>query len=176
MTRRSLRQSGFSLAELLVTSLIFGIGLLGLAALQVSTLRSNSGGRNRVTAAALAEGCLGAIQTEGSMSWSIAAGVMGTPNYTGVRVYTGANATGTFGTFDLNGFPVVAGDPTQVFSVGWVRLAPTAATPTLAITNMNLNEYVVTVTWQDQAVDAQGTAMDPTSLSLSRLVRYGVQP
>lgn len=172
MIRRSPRQSGFSLVELLVTALIFGIGLLGLAALQVSTLRSNSGGRNRVTAASLAEGCLSAIQAEGSLSWSYAANVQGFGTaYAGVRDYTGAPA-GTFGTFDVNGQPVSALAPTQVFTVDWVRLAPTTATPKANITGMNMNEFVVRVNWQDQATAADGTALAASTLTLSRLVRY----
>ncbi len=173
MIRRSSRQSGFSLVELLVTALIFGIGLLGLAALQVSTLRSNSGGRNRVTAASLAEGCLSAIQAEGSLSWSYAAEVMGKGvPYPVARVYTGGTANATFGNYDVNGLPVAAADPNRIFLVDWVRLAPTAATPKSAITGMNMNEFVVTVTWQDQAADAQGAALAATTLSLSRLIRY----
>ncbi|MBP1772568.1 MAG: hypothetical protein H6P99_1731 [Holophagaceae bacterium] len=177
MSRRPSRQSGFSLAELLVTALIFGIGLLGLAALQVSTLRSNSGGRNRVTAAALAEGCLGAIQAEGSLSWSFAAGVMGSSAvYAGARPYTGGATNGTFGSFDVNGQRVVAGDPSRTFVVTWARLNPTAATPKAAITNMNMNEFVVTVTWTDQAKAADGVTDLTSTLTLSRLIRYGVQP
>ncbi len=175
MTRRPPRQSGFSLVELLVTALIFGIGLLGLAALQVSTLRSNSGGRNRVTAASLAEGCMSAIQAEGSLSWSYAANVQGIGTaYTGLRNYTGGPANGTFGTgsFDINGQPVVALAPTQVFTVNWARLAPTTATPKANITGMNMNEFVVTVNWQDQATAADGTALAASAMTLSRLVRY----
>lgn len=174
MSRRPSRQSGFSLAELLVTALIFGIGLLGLAALQVSTLRSNSGGRNRVTAAALAEGCLGAIQSEGSLSWSFAAGVMGpTATFSGARAYTGGTTNGTFGSFDVSGQRVVAGDPTQVFVVNWTRLNPTTATPSAPITGMNMNEFVVTVTWKDQAKAADGvTDLADSTLTLSRLIRY----
>lgn len=172
MVRRSSRQSGFSLAELLVTALIFGIGLLGLAALQVSTMRSNAGGRNRVTAAALAEGCLSAAQAEGSLSWSYAAGVMGpTAAYAGARPYTGGTASGTFGTFNVDGLPVVATDPTKIFDVRWIRLS-TTATPSAAITGMNMNEFVVTVTWQDQAVGADGTPFPQSTMSLSRLIRY----
>jgi prepilin-type N-terminal cleavage/methylation domain-containing protein len=178
MSRPSFRQSGFSLVELLVTALIFAIGLLGLAALQVSTARSNSGGRNRVTATSLAEGCLSAIQAEGSMSWSFAAGALGTASkFAGTRVFTGGTANNDFGFFDINGQPVVKGDPTQVFQVAWVRLNPTAATPSQTITNMNLNEFVVTVTWTDQAKAADGTDLTNTQrLVLSRLIRYGVQP
>lgn len=179
MSRRSVRQSGFSLVELLVTSLIFAIGLLGLAALQVATLRSNSGGRNRVTATSLAEGCLSAIQAEGSMSWSFASGALGAAStFTGTRVFTGgagAIAKTDFGYFDINGQPVVKGDPTQVFQVSWLRLAFTDATPQIAITNMNLSEFVVTVTWTDQATAADGTNLiGSNNLILSRLIRYGV--
>lgn len=178
MSRRSFRQSGFSLVELLVTSLIFAIGLLGLAALQVSTLRSNSGGRNRVTATSLAEGCLSAIQAEGSMSWSFASGALGaTSKFTGTRVYTGATVNNDFGFFDINGQAVVKGDPTQVFQVSWLRLNDTAATPDLTITNMDMKEFVVTVTWTDQAKAADGLDLtNSNNLILSRLIRYGVQP
>lgn len=172
MIRHSPRQSGFSLAELLVTALIFGIGLLGLAALQVSTLRSNTGGRNRVTASALAEGCLSAIQAEGSLSWSYAAGVMGSSvAYGGTKTYTSGPATDSFGNFDINGLPVLAADPTRIFQVNWARLSSTA-TPTAPITGMDMYEFVVTVTWQDQAADAKGVALPATTLTLSRLIRY----
>jgi len=177
MHRRSTPQGGFSLIELMVTALIFGIGLLGLAALQVSTLRSNSGGRNRVTASALAEGCLSAIQAEGSLTWSFAAGVQGpTVVFAGARAFTqGGTANGTYGVFDVSGQRLVAGDPNQVFSVGWVRRPATAATPSAPITGMNMNEYVVTVTWRDQAKAADGvTDLAPSTLTISRLIRYGV--
>ena len=172
MTRRSSRQSGFSLVELLVTALIFGIGLLGLAALQVSTLRSNSGGRNRFTAAALAEGCLSAIQAEGSMSWTFAAGIRGKGvPYPVAREYTG-KANGAFGSFDVNGLPTVVGDPTTVFTVNWARNAAGSPSPKAPITGMDLREFVVTVIWQDQAVDAAGGALPPSTMTMSRLIRY----
>lgn len=175
MMHRASRQSGFSLVELLVTALIFGIGLLGLASLQVSTIRSNAGGRNRVTAAFLAEGCLSAIQAEGSLTWSYAAGVMGSSTtFAGPRTYTTAATNGTFGTFDVNGQQTPSGSPTQVFSVGWVRRA-TNATPSAPITSMNMNEFVVTVTWTDQVKAADGvTNLAASTMTISRLIRYGV--
>lgn len=173
MMPRASRQSGFSLVELLMTALIFGIGLLGLAALQVSTIRSNAGGRNRFTATALAEGCLSSIQAEGNNSWIYAAGIRGTGvAYPSARTYTGGNAAGPFGTFDINGLPVAAGDPATVFTVRWAKNNATDATPKAPIMGMDLREFVVTVTWQDQAVDAAGGAMPMSTMSMSRLIRY----
>lgn len=172
MTSGSPRQSGFSLVELLVTALIFGIGLLGLAALQVATVRGNSGGRNRFTATSLAEGCLSAAQAEGSISWSYAAGFNGAAaTYPIARVYTGATG-GTFGTFDVNGLPVDVADPSKVFTVTWVRREAGAPSPKAPITGMELREFVVDVVWQDQSVDAAGGALPVTHLSMSRLIRY----
>lgn len=164
MKPRASRQQGFSLVELLVTALIFAIGLLGLAVLQVSTLRANSGGRNRFTATSLAEGCMSAIQAEGANSWAYASGIVGNGKaYPGPKVYTGGNLNGPFGTFDINGQPVVAASPTQVFTVSWVQKAVGTQVPNGGIAGMNLREFVVTVAWTDQA---------PATLSMSRLIRY----
>ena len=174
MKPRASRQQGFSLVELLVTALIFAIGLLGLAVLQVSTLRANSGGRNRFTATSLAEGCMSAIQAEGANSWAYASGISGNGAAypVALRVYTGATLHGTFGTFDVNGQPVAAGSATQVFTVKWVQNAAGAQVPGNAIAGMNMREFVVTVSWTDQATSAAGTNMTASSMSMSRLIRY----
>jgi prepilin-type N-terminal cleavage/methylation domain-containing protein len=174
MNLRASREKGFSLVELLVTALIFGIGMLGLAALQVSTLRSNTGGRNRFTATSLAEGCMSAIQAEGAMSWAYATGIQGGgAPYPLTRIYTGTSpTTGTFGTFDVNGQPVAAGSPTAVFTVKWTQNAQSSQVPSAAITGVNLREFVVKVTWQDQLTSASGTTLAASSMSMSRLIRY----
>jgi len=48
------RSSGFSLIEVLVAVLVFSIGLLGLAALQVASVRTNQSAAYRSTAVGLA--------------------------------------------------------------------------------------------------------------------------
>jgi hypothetical protein len=67
---------------------------------------------------------------------------------------------------------VVAGDPNTVFVVTWQRMAATNATPKAAITGMNMNEFVVTVNWRDQATDASGAVVPLSTLTMSRLIRY----
>jgi prepilin-type N-terminal cleavage/methylation domain-containing protein len=174
MKPRASRQQGFSLVELLVTALIFAIGLLGLAALQVSTMRTNTGGRNRFTATSLAEGCMSAIQAEGASSWAYAAGIVGNGTaYPLPKVYTGGNLGANFGFFDINGQPVATGDPAKIFTVSWVQRATGNQVPSAGISGLNLREFVVTVSWWDQVTDAKGIALTtPNSMSMSRLIRY----
>lgn len=52
------RQRGASLLEVLISVLIFSIGLLGLASLQITAKRANYEAQQRSTAAALAHGLL----------------------------------------------------------------------------------------------------------------------
>jgi len=56
--------------------------------------------------------------------------------------------------------------------VNWARNAATTPSPKAPITGMDLREFVVTVTWQDQAVNASGGAMPVSTLTMSRLIRY----
>ncbi len=48
------RSRGFSLIEVLITILIFAVGLLGMAALQAVSMRSNQSANFRTQATALA--------------------------------------------------------------------------------------------------------------------------
>jgi type IV pilus assembly protein PilV len=50
---RARRQRGFSLLEVLITILVFAIGMLGLAALQAASVRSNQSANFRTQATAL---------------------------------------------------------------------------------------------------------------------------
>ncbi len=61
---RRLRQSGFSLVELLVAAFIMAVGLLGLAALETVALKSNTRSRGYNTAVLVANHVLDAVETQ----------------------------------------------------------------------------------------------------------------
>jgi len=83
----SSRQQGFSLLELLVSVVVFSIGLLGVAGLQMVSKQSGYEGLQRTLASQVAYGLLEDMRTNGS----------------GISVYTAAN---DLGNGSLNGLPV----------------------------------------------------------------------
>ena len=65
MARDAWGESGFSILEFLLMAVILGVGLLGLGALQVATLRARGATRVRLEALALATSCLEQALGEG---------------------------------------------------------------------------------------------------------------
>ena len=55
MSRLSKNQRGFSLIEILISVLVFGIGILGLGSLQIASLKGSSNAHYRTTASVLAQ-------------------------------------------------------------------------------------------------------------------------
>jgi type IV pilus assembly protein PilV len=54
MNRLSMKQRGFSLIEILISVLVFGIGILGLGGLQIASLKGSNNAHYRTTASVLA--------------------------------------------------------------------------------------------------------------------------
>lgn len=54
MNKLSINQRGFSLIEILISVLVFGIGILGLGGLQVASLKGSNNAHYRTTASVLA--------------------------------------------------------------------------------------------------------------------------
>ncbi len=78
MNLRSPSQSGFSLIELLVALIVFTIGLLAIAGLQMVSKQANYESLQRTTAAQVANGMLEDMRTNGSgIDTYLAAGDLG---------------------------------------------------------------------------------------------------
>ena len=69
-SRRRPAEQGFSMVEVLMAAFIMAIGLLGLAALQVTSQSFGTGSRYRGTATFIAHSILDQIQAEGSVTAS----------------------------------------------------------------------------------------------------------
>ena len=102
-------QDGFTLVELLVALTIFAIGLLSIAGMQITAIRTNSSANTLTAATAVAEGALEEILSR-QVDDSIYVAGDSTGNVWGATTLTGAGTyTTTFDVdMDYNGVPNVA--------------------------------------------------------------------
>jgi type IV pilus modification protein PilV len=176
-------QAGFSLVELLVAMAILSIGLLGLAALQVSTSKQGTTARERGTATLVAHNLLDRIQAEGAIAAAerdrfakvaadnafvfIAPDDLATAHDSTAAENLILDIRGrTKAVFDIENalLPAIEQETwTPVFTVSWRRQNGTTAGARSAF-----QEFIVNVAWQE--VQASGTALDKY-LSVSRNVR-----
>lgn len=167
-------QTGFSMIELLVAAFILGIGLLGLTALMAASLRMGTGGRQRDTAAYLANEVIERLAADGRRSALLRSN--GQTTFTSSFLLANAvdDASNTYqaldtggtvqSTFDLDGRPSAAN---PVFTVTWVRRTR-GATPVATSASMAA-EVLVNVTWTESSA---GSATAQKWLSFSRIVSY----
>jgi len=163
------RQRGFSLLEVLVAVVILSFGLLALATLQVSLLRSSSDTKARTVALALAKDTLEARRnfnsltgyqalTDGTGSAQTIGGIAYTPAWTVERfVYNqDVDADGTLNETNDQQFQLITPD--------------TGATPTSPAGLVSNNEFKrlkVTVTWTDSQNVGQSVALEDAVAALS---------
>jgi prepilin-type N-terminal cleavage/methylation domain-containing protein len=166
-------QKGFSLIELLMVAFIFAIGLLGLTALMATGIRASGGGRQRDTAAYLANDVLERLAADGRMSAMRRANGEAIP---GTCLLGNAvdNTANTYQILDTNGDPQstfdMEGRPSSakpVFSVEWVRRSTKSVASVASVTSVA--EVVVNVSWLESG---QGTATTQKWLSCSRMICY----
>ncbi len=174
---RPLRQdTGFSLIEFLMTAVILGIGLLGLAALTSTAMGSYGGSRTRNTAIALSSSVLDQMALDGRISAQMRSSGGAVPttalvaNAVDGAVNAYADPATTWTTFDLQGQPSQAA---PIFNITWVRraakgLAPAASSLSAA------SEVVVNVQWTEEIKSASTgtTTLNPRYISTSRVIRY----
>lgn len=168
------KRSGFSLIELLLVAFIFGVGLLGLTALMASSLRAGGGGRQRDTAAYLANNALEALAADGLTSSILrnsgqaipASAQLANVADDAANAFQLPDEGGTLcATFDMEGRPSATN---PVFSVQWVRRA-TKSTTSLASSGVESAEVLVNVSWMEPG---PANVTLPKWLSFSRTIRF----
>jgi type II secretory pathway pseudopilin PulG len=164
------RQAGFSMVEMLMTAFIMAVGIMGLTALMVMSLRAIAGSRRLGTAILVAEQVLDQAELEGRLSrLNIADSSVGTPTpLTGLR-YVGLEDSGeAVNSFDIRGVGV-PNDSTEIY----FRATTTRAQPVSDTVSVrgHLSALTVVVTFTDEAT-AAGVAI-PRTVRLTRMVSHG---
>lgn len=172
------------MVEFLVAAFVFAVGILGLTALQLMSIRQATTGRGRVTATYVAEQVLQQAQMEGQASYF---GKIQRSPINLTRVFTDLSGTAIalrpFAGFNVDGVQVSTIDPdtgtatdladlatrvpdankrSPVYTVRWAR-RPYAGTPPPS-TGAQSQEFVVNVEWAEEA--------GLRYLSMSRNIRY----
>jgi prepilin-type N-terminal cleavage/methylation domain-containing protein len=167
--------TGFSLIEFLMVAVILGIGLLGLAALTTTAMRSYGGSRSRDAAIALSSSVLDRLSLDGRITAQlrgIGSAIPGSAlvaNAVDGAVNPYADPATALGTFDLQGQPSAAA---PVFQVSWVRRATKSIEP-VASSQSAVSEVVVNVQWSESVRNPDGTSStQPRYISVSRFIRY----
>ncbi|WP_005033775.1 prepilin-type N-terminal cleavage/methylation domain-containing protein [Holophaga foetida] len=175
--RRSL-QAGFSMVEMLMAAFVLAIGLLGLATLQLMSLKASRGGKSLSTAVQVAERVMDQIEMEGRLSWlNVTDSAYAAPTALSNLNYIGKNfvAEGDFSgklylTFDDQGKAVadapVSGDKPSGRYVATVE----ASAPTNGGTG-RVSDFTVIIEFADQA-DQNSVAIVRT-VTLTRRILHG---
>lgn len=170
------RMAGFSLIEFLMTAVILGVGLLGLAALTTTAMRGYGEGRTRVTAVSLSSSILDRLALDGRISAQMRSSGGTVPasalvaNAVDDAVNTYADPATTWTTFDLEGQP---SQTAPVFTATWIRR--TAKGPAPAASSLfAASEVVVNLQWNEAIKNATTgvTTTTPRYISTSRSIRY----
>ncbi len=101
--RQPIAQKGFSLIELLVTVVIFSIGLLGAAGLQIVSKRATFAAMQRTTATQVASGLLEDMRANGpALATYVATAQIGQKSIIGVSSQDCTNTTKTCTTAEIS--------------------------------------------------------------------------
>lgn len=175
--RLSTRNStGFSMVEFLMVAVILGIGLLGLAALTTTAMRSYGGSRTRDSAIALSGSVLDRLSLDGrltSQSRGIGTAISTAAlmaNAVDGTMNTYADPQTTVNTFDLQGLPNTT---LPIFTVTWVRRATKSIAPVTSSASA-VAEVVVNVQWLEDVRNPTTNVSTTYTryISTSRFIRY----
>ncbi len=141
-------ESGFSMVEMLIAAFIMSIGLLGLLALQVTSISNATSSRERGTATLLAHDLLDRIQSEGALAAAerYDSGTVTSTGWTFIDPVTITNAVSSAGAtnlyYDIKGNPTTMGAANVQYTVSWQRQAG------ITVGSRNaMQPFVVNVQW-----------------------------
>jgi len=152
------RPAGFTLIEVMISVLVMSIGLLGLASLQVTSLRFNNDSSAQTQAAYLTS----------DMADRMRANVSRAADYPGKAA--GANAS-CYTTAGCSPDEMAANDIQE-----WNQALATLPAGQGAITALAGGLYTITVMWDEQRSGATGTNCDPDDPNDLRCVSITTQP
>lgn len=169
-------RAGFSLVEFLMVAIILGVGLLGLAALTTTAMRSYGGSRTRDAAIDLCASVMDRLAVDGRMSAELRMQPAAIPatalvaNAVDGNVNTFTDAATNLTTFDLQGQPSATA---PIFTVNWIRRAPKVIAPDPS-SRSAVSEVVVNVQWSEAVKNATTgvSTAQPHYISASRIIRY----
>lgn len=179
-------QSGFSLVELLIASFILGVGLLGLAALQVTALRGHGASKHRNAASYLANGVIDRLKADGAISALLRFEGAAIPSSATLAyapldqqiTYSAPDRSGALvSRFNLRAAPVeatsaVEEEKTPIYSVNYVVRTNSKDGDPVVGSRFMVREVVVNVSWQEEAM-VNGTSTTATkNISMSRYIRF----
>jgi len=181
-TRGSRAQDGFSMVEMLMAAFVLAIGLLGLASLQVMSMKATRGGKSLNSAVQVAERVMDQIEMEGRLSWlNVTDSAYATPTALDTLSYIGKNYSKVGETEDYSGkLYLVFDDQGKALSdtptAGGEKptgryVATITATAPVAGSTGRISDFTVTIEFADQ-VDKSKQPIQRT-VSLTRRILHG---
>ncbi len=165
-------QAGFSMIEMLMTAFIMAVGILGLTALQVMSLKATRGSRSLGTATLVAEQVLDLAEREGRLTWlSLVDTNAVNPTVPAGLKYINLDAgASVVDTFNVKGVPVNA-ESSEVTETTTFFTATTTRLPPATAVRGGLSELTVLVQFVDDA-DTSGKGVTRV-VRLTRMISHG---
>ena len=138
------RQRGVSLVESMIALLVISIGLLGIAALQITSMKQNNSALHHSQAVWI--------------GYSVADRIRA--NFNQFNSYAGINTSGTYSQ-DCVGGACSAAQLVVADAADWATAMQTLPGGLGIISSPSANELLISIMWDDEGTGATGTACGP---------------
>jgi hypothetical protein len=156
------------MVEALMVAVILGIGLLGIAATQLTTIRGNAGSRGRTVAMGLVNSGLDRVLAEAKViAMDKYLNQSQTPTFSIAQNYTSTNNATWSIDFNQDGNDTITTAKPKFFTLTITRTALTTPVPASALTHTFA--FQGSVAWSEPG---PGATVLPKSVTLSRYVMY----